>query len=298
MDLENVEKLIAQLKIKTGDIYSTSIGPLLAEIFTEKFNQIKPYKPPLIADVFQNIRKANTQNDFENVRKRLILDCIKNYCTDYTSEKYPDSIQIEYQRNVTRIYETCESDIGWRDGSDDIYWKDLAIIRLHIFPAGSGIVEAYSGFGTRQGLSHNLAQSLSFLKMILLNGKKPYYQTHIHHPLLKEFNELGRIKMYLLIAEMLIQNPNIKGVHGGSWFYDPKLEMISPRLNYLRELPVNNGAYLFCVGEDLSKSAFSKSETRKKLFKEGRYTPMVYMLVWPRDALIKWAENYKRTKLL
>ena len=87
----------------------------------------------------------------------------------------------------------------------------------------------------------------------------------------------------------------IKGVFRASWFCDPELENISPRLMYLQKTPVENGANFFYIGEDRTGNAFAKSKTRLKLYNEGKYKPKAYLLVWPRKELIKWAKNVTKS---
>jgi hypothetical protein len=52
-----------------------------------------------------------------------------------------------------------------------------------------------------------------------------------------------------MLASLLEMNPGVKvkvkGVFCSSWWYDPQLEAISPRLKYLSAVPTDNGAQLF-----------------------------------------------------
>jgi hypothetical protein len=80
-------------------------------------------------------------------------------------------------------------------------------------------------------------------------------------------------------------------MYGGSWFYDPKVKEISPRLRYLQDVPVAGGARLFRTGpsEGCTNDALSTSPTRKNLFNEGLYQPCGYALVWDRASQRRWA---------
>ena len=95
---------------------------------------------------------------------------------------------------------------------------------------------------------------------------------------------------------MLKIDESIKGLARTSWYFDPKIKMISPHLSYLQELPLKNGAHLFYVGADHSGSALEKSKSRLMLYNKGDYTPMNYLLVWPRDALLAWSEKHNRSR--
>ena len=107
------------------------------------------------------------------------------------------------------------------------------------------------------------------------------------------FNPQERDKCYLRIAELLKLNPRVKGYVQCSWYSDPVLENVSPRLVYYRQRPEQNGAKVFRFGTSESdiRNATSKSPTRRELFKEGKYIPTSYLVVWPRKELIEWAEK-------
>ena len=78
---------------------------------------------------------------------------------------------------------------------------------------------------------------------------------------------------------------------GAGWVFDPQLECISPRLMYLRNMPLHNGAKIYHVGEDRTGNAIAKSKTRLNLYNEGKYVPQAYILIWPRKELIAWANQ-------
>lgn len=123
-------------------------------------------------------------------------------------------------------------------------------------------------------------------------GFAPWYQIHTHTSVIADFNEEGWEQCYRVIAGMLALNPIVKGMFGISWFYDPGLEEISPRLRYLRQTPLSGGARLFYRGGDETenvRNATSKSETRRKLYEAGKYKPVAYAMVWRRADLLRWA---------
>jgi hypothetical protein len=96
---------------------------------------------------------------------------------------------------------------------------------------------------------------------------------------------------------MLMRHENIKGVFGASWFRDPRLKNISPNLFYLYQIPAENGAVLFHIGEDPTGNAFTKSKTRLDLYIEGKFRPQNYLMVWPRNELIRWTRTIEDKKV-
>jgi hypothetical protein len=95
---------------------------------------------------------------------------------------------------------------------------------------------------------------------------------------------------------MLELHPEIKGIWTGSWFNDPAIETVSPRLTYLRKMPQDNGAYAFYSNLASTSGALSKSKTRQKLYEEKKYIPKSYALIWPRKPLLKWAVSVRASK--
>lgn len=227
-------------------------------------------------------------------RKIVILRCsIDNYPAIF-ADSYSTSVIQQYLKTFSRIIDMCQKKLGWTDEQEDIYWKDLAMTRQVMYPAGAQVVEQNSGYGFKQGLSKNLSQSLAFLWLSLSQGGcRSYYQIHTHTPNLDEFNPKGWENCYLRITDMLERQPHIKGMFGGSWFYDPNLANISPRLMYLQQLPLEYGAHCFHVKPDTSGNALHRSATRRRLYKQGKYHPQIYLLVWPREAMLDWARQYR-----
>lgn len=230
------------------------------------------------------------------VQKIVILQCALTNWDVIFFGNYAESVVTQYQKTLQRILTMCQSDQGWVQEKDDFYFKDLAMAMRVMFPAGAQITEVSSGFGIKQGLRGGFVDSAKFLWLTLLQrGCKGYYQIHTHIPELSEFNPQGWNDCYLRIAEMLELNPQVKGIFGGSWFYDPQLKEISPRLMYLQDVPLENGASRFYTHDDTSGNAIYASKTRRQLYEEGAYTPRSYLLIWPRKAMIQWAKLYKRT---
>ena len=63
---------------------------------------------------------------------------------------------------------------------------------------------------------------------------KPWLEVHTESRELSDFNEAGWDRAWATAAEICKRRPEMAGMLGSSWFYDPPLEQISPRLAYLR----------------------------------------------------------------
>ena len=139
-------------------------------------------------------------------------------------------------------------------------------------------------------------QLLKLLSFIIpkTGGFSPFYDIHTVSRYLSLFRCEEMDLAYVRIAELMKRDPSIRGVIRASWFLDPNLEKASPNLAFLRKIPQENGARLFrnVTTNNEIKVALSMSSIRRSLYKEGKYQPTSYRYIWPREALIKWADGH------
>lgn len=176
---------------------------------------------------------------------------------------------------------------------NDLLIKDLALCLGQIFPAGARLIDLHSGVPRKLLLwqGAGLPSALRFLYMA--GGFRPWFETHVDPRDLSQFNESGLRQMYLRVAALLEVNPQIRGVFGASWFYDPGLQTISPHLAYLQQMPRQHGARLLrtAATPGMTRSALAKSRRRREAYELGLYRPQCYFLIWPRSALLQWANS-------
>lgn len=278
--------------MNSDELISTfSVDEIITELAMQREDGDVGYIPRKLEDKFDIIRREYGEVALNRIKSYIMLQLLKRQDVVSSSFRYPQIIEAQYEKNADRIAAISRDDAGWAEYSQDAYWKDLALVRRTMFPAVAQIVEKNSGFGIRQGINCGILQTIKFFSFLLSHkGSKGYYQIHTHLSMLEAFNEEGWNECYMCIAEMLKVNPDIKGFFGGSWFYDPALKEISPKLSYLREIPLSGGARSFQVGLDTTGNALATSKTRQELFKKGDYTPRSYLLIWPRKELLAWAE--------
>ena len=118
---------------------------------------------------------------------------------------------------------------------------------------------------------------------------------HTESRWLRGFNEEGWNDAWATAAELCRARPELAGMIGSSWFYDPPLTEISPRLAHLRLNPLNGGAFMVHQGpgEIHTLRAGTASASRKSLIDSGEYTARSWLMVWPRKELIAWADRRK-----
>ena len=202
-----------------------------------------------------------------------------------------------HAKHLSRIAQDEDVDANWLDLRNDLFQKEFGIASLRLYAAGAELVDYRCGVPRSIVLRGGVGKIIGNLALMLrLGGFKPYFQSHLHAFDLESFNEEGRNDLYRCCAELYALHPECLGMFASSWFYDPALDQISPRLSYLRKIPLQGGAHFLYVqdGGEATSNATAKSPTRRKLYQEGKYLPKTYMLIWPRAEQIKWARAHPR----
>jgi len=218
---------------------------------------------------------------------------------DQFSSRLPSSIRVVQNREFNRIVrETEVNGEGYYDLSRDSFLKDLALSAQRLIPAGAQLFERWSAVPRSILFCGGLKQSVQSFRLFILRHRSfgSLLQLHTSEKNLEEFTPEGRNRVYGRVSDYLELNPDVRGMFGMSWLFDPVLESISPRLCYLRQIPIGGGAAVFRMGpaDAATRDATAKSETRRRLHETGRYVPTNYILIWPRRALIAWTRARRR----
>lgn len=207
----------------------------------------------------------------------------------------PPRVQAHQLRQYQRIIESCTPHADWLTLDSDLFHKDFGLATLRLYAGAAQLIDPRCGIARSilmaDGLG-GLAQATAALHR--LGGFSPYFQIHTHTAYLDEFNEEGWNECYRVCADLYRLHPQCLGMYGASWFYDPVLEQISPRLAYLSQVPLQAGAERLLVARrgEFVDDAIATSPTRRKLFEEGRYKPCSYMVAWGRQAQTQWAHAH------
>jgi hypothetical protein len=185
------------------------------------------------------------------------------------------------------------------DGSGDYdadYWaKDVRFaLALSVPGAQTQTIDLCSRLGPGDVLRH-ARDRRDWGALAAYAGAKgwgSWLEVHTEARHLADFNEAGWDRAWETAAAILRRRPEMRGMTGSSWFYDPPLEQISPRLAYLRLNPTRNGAFMIHQGPgDIHTERASASPgSRRTLIEEGKYTPRSWIVAWPRAALLRWAD--------
>jgi len=259
------------------------------------------YVSPDVKTYTESILNDSSEDILEKYHQLVLIELILRNKDKIVKQELPDEIKKQYDKNFDRILNNISSkkeELGFYLYPNDKFCKDLAVCTQKMIPVGCRKLVS-SPCPQRFVLKKGLGQFISGMSFVLfrLGGIRPtlyVMHTDSHDPdLMAEFNVEGWTRTLLVVAELLKQKKEVKGVFATSWFYDPNLEEVSPRLNYNRKIITDNGGKVFYIGpsEQTTKDALTKSETRRRLYSEGKYVPTNYIIFWSRKKLLEWASK-------
>ena len=204
-----------------------------------------------------------------------------------------------------RMHERLARSIAHPETYDSAFFpKDIALASGLTSPAGALSVsipfpEAKGGaldrarrtagaFG-RQVMQQGAGSALNWLAGA--SGGR-WVELHVDERNLRDFNPAGFHRCYHRLAGLMRARPELAGIYGASWLYDPQLATVSPKLAFVGE-PVKAGGRLIRLRADPVQTAFAvaRSPTRQRLVESGQYRPICYGMYWGRRDLIAWSES-------
>jgi hypothetical protein len=205
----------------------------------------------------------------------------------------PDGVLEQYPAWYRRLVDQLNtSDLSSYWIGSDSFLKDVRVSGGYSVPCGAQDVDLASMVSRRSVVRSILTRGdLRSGSRVLRLGTQPWFRIHTDPRHLEEFDEPGWERCYMRIADLLHRHPTVKGMVGTSWFYDPQLVGISPRLAYLQRTPIAAGALMVNHGPGAihTERATATSPTRRALVEQGSYLPNSYSVVWPRRQLLQWA---------
>lgn len=232
----------------------------------------------------------------ELYHKLTIATLIARFDAQRSKKLIPMSVALQYDVEFRRILAQLDTNVrGFYLHGNDLFSKDLAICRGKLIPCGAELVDEFSGVPRRITTRGGVKQFVSTLWFFTVRsrGFRPLYELHMDPRARREFTAEGWDRCFLRIADLLEMHTDIKGVFGSSWWYDPEVERITPRIGYLRRRPLKDGAAIFRMGSDqaAADNATSFSRLRRERYEKGEYLPTNYLMVWARDDLLRWAKR-------
>lgn len=234
---------------------------------------------------------ANVSGD---LRRALIATWLKDLPERAAQARLPSSVLALYPWWLEKL--TAFLDEGRGDYETDYWIKDVRFaLALSVPGARSQILDLSWPMGAGETVRHVLkgCGPGPLVDYVRFGAWRPWLQNHTESRWLDDFTPEGWDRMWVTAAEVLETRPSLAGAMGASWFYDPQLARISPRLAYLRAEPVKGGAWLVRQGPGAghTERATATSPTRRALVETGEYVPCSWLLAWPSSRLIRWAKS-------
>jgi hypothetical protein len=229
-----------------------------------------------------------------DLRRLLIAKLAVTVPDRLPREDLPDSILELIPERLDRLsaYLNRGLDCIYGPRGDD-YLKDLKFVLLLSVPCGSSDLDLVSRvpFSSAIASTYRSGDLLTPFRYLSSRGYGTWLRVHTDSRYLSQFNEAGREMCYKRVADLLLRRTHVRGLAGTSWYYDPKVQDISPHLAYLHDIPTRRGAFLLRHGThpvDIDL-ATRTSRTRRRIYEAGEYLPVCYSFVWPRKAILLWA---------
>ena len=127
-----------------------------------------------------------------------------------------------------------------------------------------------------------------------LKGFGPVFFPHLNpHRKNRWLTENEANRSYYRMAQTLRLQPAIKGMVASSWLRSPDTAKASPHLAWMNRTIEANGGLVVVMGmADPESGALARSAARKELYEAGEFIPTTGLVIWPRDAMLAWADQH------
>lgn len=228
------------------------------------------------------------------LRMSLLESCIRLI----KSSRYlslPERVFLNHSGALVRIAGSSDCELPWLSPSSNLFKKEMGIANFRLIVVGGRVIDLHSGVPRRILTQGGVGGFLKASKALFrLGGFYPVLQTHIHDFLTSRVDEGERIQQWLGCADILKFHPSVRGMFNTGWLHDPALEFATPRLYQDSRIMRENGGMYIPGGmdPDTTENALAKSARRQSLYAQGLYMPQRYHVIWPRDQLINWADQW------
>lgn len=266
------------------------VSQTLVETLSRPYNHLPSSASLIFTKVSQRVDKEGAKIFLRLVILQAILLTIRKRL----AKPLPRILAANQVENFERILSGRDMNEDWLALDKDLFQKEFGIASERLFASGSNLLDKNCGV-PRSILAKNGFFDIPFnlLYFIRLGGFKPLVQIHAHTFILNKFNKAGRDECYMGCVELYKLYPELLGAFGSSWFYDPEVAKVSPRLRYLQDVPISGGAKVlyYSVGDAVVNNAISKSKTRRSLYEQKKYAPKNFMMIWGKKQQTEWFDQ-------
>jgi len=266
----------------------------LEEYFSKAFSKNNKIGQKLLPEKLvdaENELRSHASIDLQSYNRSLLQFLLDHFKARRCPWTLSDSIIELYNLQIFRLEHNLKNKHeSYFRLENDYFRKDIALLLHRLIPFGAEFASPYSGIPRSLAIKAGPSQAMAFSAAIWHSrGLAPFLELHMHPEVTEQFNPSGWIATYERLAEFLEMNPKFRGVQSTSWFLDPALADISPRLSYLREVPEQCGAFWLFAGLDQhgTSGALDTSPTRRRLHASGTYKPRLFTRIWPKRRMLK-----------
>jgi hypothetical protein len=261
------------------------------------------YVSPQVRDLCHQVLQRVGPATLEAYHRLVLCTLVNRTQEQLLTTRLPSHVQGLYRDDFERILHDAREYA--RPKGVYLYprfCKELAICTLRLVP--TGVAKMHLHGLAKPRLAHiALRQPASTISLLLRLGKtRPLYEMHIDsrdRQAMRRFNPDGWKDTYRTAASMLELHPEVGGLFGSAWFFDPQMAVISPQLRYLAEFPLMHGAYRFRLGpcdEHATRDATRWAPERLQAYQQKKYAPTEYLMVWTAKKLLAWARSDQATR--
>lgn len=241
------------------------------------------------SDAVKGLQRAANDDPGSLVHRIFIARLAKNRLAALTSSALPTELIDRTRSWIDFLSTFLRRPHPTYHFEDEDFIKDYRIVTGLSVPAGAQMIDL-SSTAVRRAVPRLFLRS-PFRAIKALSGK--WLQPHTDSRYTAEFSKEGWDNCYAHMAQLFAADRDLVGMSATSWFYDPAIARLSPRLAYLADVPMQWGAVRtpLKVTEFDRVSATSTSPTRRERFEAGEYQPRGYNILWFRDDLLRWARE-------
>ena len=131
---------------------------------------------------------------------------------------------------------------------------------------------------------------LAAFTLARLRGVAPMFFLHMSWKKKLVLSEKEQYRSYYRIAETMKLQPEIRGIAGASWFHSPDTFRVTPHLEWVNRVFLENGGFVTIIGPaHPTGGVFQNDVHRRRLWEAGQFQPTTGLALWPRRAVLAWA---------
>jgi hypothetical protein len=255
-------------------------------------------RDPDASERITNLRTGPVAGDSESaaLERGLLLQTVAGYGSLFSRASMGESV-LQCLANELHFLATPDAqDAAKLVAPSDAFIAMAKLVTLRRFPAGqlqfelSGIPLSWMlRLGPRR------LTRLCFFLTRHHCGRGPFF---FHHLAWRRKNRLFLLereqnRSYWRIAQSLALHPEVKGLLTESWLHSPETFRVSPHLAWLNRPFLEHDGLVVVLGPAREASGVvTGSPERKRLVEEGRFRPTTAMVIWPRAAMLEWAQQH------